>query len=73
MEENSGIGVSLFGQEMGDCRLRPLEDLSASDVKVRVLLLGSWYGQNCELISLPSARRNVHICVTEREIFICTG
>jgi len=41
MEENSGIGVSLYAQEMGDCRLRPSEDLSASNVKVRVLLLGS--------------------------------
>jgi hypothetical protein len=50
MEVNSGIGVD-------DCRLPPLED----NVKVWVLLLGSSYSQNCELLPLPSARRNVHI------------
>jgi hypothetical protein len=33
VEENSETGVRLDGQEMGDCRLCPLKDLGASNVK----------------------------------------
>jgi len=47
----------LYGQEMGDCRLRPLEDLGASNVNP----LNAELNPICHLLALLGVHHFLHV------------